>query len=313
MTKAQPGPGKYFVSHNYGDEAALAACVRRRMPDGLEPFMFPAMSVTPDQAISSSLIEAISACGAFVYLDTPLSRGSFWVGFERNIAARLGKSVYAFRPRRLLFPFPRDRRPAVDPIVAVLFNLAVPADVERIQAVREAIWQRYRFEIRGDKWRRLDNDARQMLDSIDGLREKYAAGGVTLLFLSNESLTCGYHDYADPYTFRRAQKDMETPAGHTAEKFAAIDPSRTVTLWLDRPHDAAIEAALVRFDETRWGPYLSVVRRALAEPVRLLAFQDDGALDLNHLDTMLARALAAAIDTDARLAEEFRGRIIAAR
>lgn len=306
MTVAVPGPGRCFISHCYGDAAVLASCLKRKMPGGLEPFVFPAIDVTPDQAISDELIAAITACEGFVYLDSEASRGSFWVGFERNVAARLEKPVHAYHPRRPLFAFSRDRRPVADPIVSVLVNLVVQEDLERLQVVRREIWDRHRYEIRGDKWRRIDNDARQMLDSIEGIRDKYAAGGVTLLFLSTASITNGYHDYADPYTFRRSQKDMETPVGHTAERFAAIDPKRTVTLWLDEPDDAAIEAALPRFALPQWDAYVRVIRHALAEPVRLLAFQRNGDVNRNHLDTMLARCFARAIDSDPRIAAEFR-------
>lgn len=279
----------------------------------MSAFVFPAIAASPRDPVSDKLIAAISDCESFLYLDTPRSRSSFWVGFERNIAARLGKPVYAFRPMRPFFKFVRDRRPAVDPVVAVLCNLCVTADVERLQIVRDKVWDRYRFEIRGDKWRRIDNDARQMLDSTDGLRGKYDIGGVTLLFLSNASITGGFHDYADPYTFRRAQKDMETPIGHTAEKFAVIEQKRTVFVWLETPDVAVIEKSLVRFADSSWQPYVGVIRHALAEDRKLVAFQPDGTIDLSHLDTMLARCFAAAIDSDARLASEFRQALIDAK
>ncbi len=310
MGTLTPGPGVCFVSHSYGDEAALAACMKSTLPGRMRGFVFPAIAVTPLDPVSDRLIAAIRDCEGFIYLDTPRSRGSFWVGFERNVAARLGKAVHAFRPNRPLFKFVRDRRPAVDPVVAVLFNMCVAADLARIQVVRDKVWDRYRFEIRGDKWRRLDNDERQMLDSIDGLRDKYAAGGVTVLFLSNVSITGGYHDYADPYTFRRAQKDMEAPIGHTAEKFAAINPKRTVFVWLEQPDTASIERSLTHFDEVAWRPYVRVIRHALAEERKLVAFQADGSIDLSHLDNMLARCFATAIDSDARVAAEFRHTLI---
>lgn len=302
-----------FVSHCYGDEAMLAACLQHMPEHGLEPFVFPPTDVTPDEAISENLISAIRSCPRFVYLDTVRSRGSFWVGFERNIAARLGKPVLAFHPKGRTGEFVCDDRRAADPVVSILLNMAIPEDVERIQLVRAAIWDRYAFEIRGDKWRRIDNDARQMLDSVDGIRKKYDAGGVTLLFLSNASIAGGFHDYLDPASFRRAQKDMETPHGYTGEKFAVLDPARTVVLWLDEPDLEAIDMALARIQGAGWEPYVRIIRRALTERVKLIAFQDGKRLHLNHLDTMLARALAVAIDSDARIAAEFRCGIASTR
>lgn len=309
MNAAIPGPRSCFISHSYGDEAALAACLAKPLPEGREPFVFPPIEVSPNEAVSDALILAIKGCGGLVYFDTPQSRASFWVGFERNLAARLGKSVYAFRPGAPTLPFLRDERAAVDPIIAVLFNMCVEEDIARIQEVRTTIWDRYNFEIRGDKWRRIDNDARQMLDSIDGMLQKFANGGIALLFLSSRSITSGFHDYVDPATFRRSQMDMETPTGYTGEKFAALDPARTVTLWLDEPEFPAIDEALDRLRGTQWASYVRTIRGALVEPQVLVAFQPDGRPNLNSLDTMLARAFSTALEVDARLAAEFRGRI----
>lgn len=307
-----PGAATCFISHSYGDKKALAACLRRRMPLGSKPFVFPAITVTPDESISSALIDAIRDAAALVYLDTALSRDSFWVGFERNMAARLGKPVYAYHPRRPIFAFTRDRRPAADPIVSVLFNLCVRQDIETIQQIRDIVWDRYSFEIRGDQWKRLDNDARQMSDSIEGLRRKFDAGGVALVFLSTASVCAGYHDYADAYTLRRAQKDMETPIGHTAAKFAALDPDRTLVIWLENPDRAAIEQSLINFDAA-WLPYVQLVRRSLANPHMLIARQSGGAFNLNHLDTMLARCFWSARMSDPTLAGRWRNSVIASR
>lgn len=306
MNATQPTANHAFVSHNYKDDQALAACVRRRFPGGLAPFVYPPRTVTPDEAVSDNLIDAIRACGGFVYLDTALSGGSFWVGFERNIAARLGKHVYAFRPKRPFFAFRRDMTAPADPIVSILFNQCVREDGEKIQTVRQVIWDRFKFEIRGDQWRRLDNDQRQMLDSIPGLQRKFASGGVALLFLSNESICAGHHDYADAYTLQRANKDMETPIGHAAEKFASLEAGRTLVIWLDEPDRARIEAALDRFNPQVWAPYLRLVRAALDEVKKLVVFRAGDRLDMNCLDTMLARCFWTAVNGDPRLAAEFR-------
>jgi hypothetical protein len=300
-----PGPSTIFVSHAYGDADALAACLCRRMPGGAKPVVFPAITVTPDEAVSSALIDAIRSASALVYLDTARSRQSFWVGFERNIAARLGKPVYAFRPRRPLFAVTRDRRPAQDPLVSVLFNLCIADDAAAIQEIRGLVWDRYGFEIRGDQWKHLDNDARQMLDSIDGLRRKFDAGGVALLFVSTASVCASHHDYADPYTMRRAHKDMETPDGHAAEKFAALDAERTLVIWLDRPDRARIEPVLANLGHD-WTPYARIVRASLDDRHRLMARQPNGAFDLNQLDTMLARCFWSARMSDPALAARWR-------
>lgn len=297
-----------FISHKYGDPA-LAACRRARLPRGAAPFVFKQIDADPSVAVTSHLIEAIQACESLVYLDTSMSLSSFWVGFERTYAARLGKPVYAFRRRRIGPSIRPDHAPAIDPLVSVLTNLAVPADNERIQIVRESVWERHRFEFRGDQWRRLDNEPRQMLDSIDGRAEKFARGGIALLFLSNASITDGFFDFVDPFTAHRANLDCETPIGHTEAVFAALPPERTLTIWLDEPDPPRIEAALARLDATRWAGYVRVVRHALAHPRPCVAFQANGDLHRQNLDDMIVRAYWAALQVDASLANAFRGRL----
>jgi hypothetical protein len=306
MDLPQPGTNHCFISHSYRDGASLDACLKQPLPHNWTPFVFPPLTVTPDQAVSHHLLDALTNCDGFVYLDSPVSLGSFWVGFERNMAARLGKPVYAFRHSWLSPDFKPDQRSATDPIISVLFNLCIRADIERIAEIRDLIWDRYRFEIRGDKWRHLDNDARQMFDSREGLQSKQANGGIALVFLSNASICDGYHDYADPFTYRRAIKDSETPTGYTAEKFAALDQNRTLVIWLDPPGAVQIESALQRFPTDTWAPYVSLIRSSLADPNKLVVTQPDGRFDLNHLDTMLARSFWTALQADPKLMAGFR-------
>lgn len=303
--RKRPGPRSCFISHSYGDQSTLTACLKRRFPNGWQPYVFPAIE-TPQQAISEHLIEALTACDGLVYLRAPASLASFWVGFERNMAARLGKPVYAFHPRRPVMAFARDRREPADPIVSVLFNMAVPEDAQSIGKIRDRIWERYRFEIRGDQWTRLDNDARQMIDTESGRAQKLSIGGVILLFLSTASVCNGFHDYLDPFAYRRAIKGMETPAGATAEIFAALAPERTLTLWLDPPDRDRIEETLDALPLERWAPYVSIVRSSLDDPHRLVVQDNDGRLNLYDLDTMLVRATWTAIKADPLLARSYR-------
>jgi hypothetical protein len=305
---AEADQKRCFISHKYGDPA-VDACKRARLPDGAAPFIFEEIAAHPDVAVSSHLIEAIRSCDSLVYLDTPQSLSSFWVGFERTYAARLGKPVHAFRSGLIGSSIVRDTTPAVDPLVSVLFNLAVPADTDRIQIVRRDIWDRHQFEIRGDQWRRLDNEPRQMLDSIDGRARKFERGGVALLFLSNESITDGFFDFADPFTARRAHLDGETPIGHTEALFNALPPERTLTIWLDQPDHARIEAALAGFDQQQWAGYIRVVRGALTHPRPCVAFRADGALHRQNLDDMIVRTYWAALQVNAQLANDFRARL----
>lgn len=305
MDALVPHEDQCFVSHSYQDAATLQACLARRLPHRWRPYVFPPITVTPDQAVSDRLVDAISAAGGFVHLDTPVSAASFWVGFERNMAARLAKPVYAFRPGRRLFSFTRDRKPPIDPLISVLFNLGIRRDVETLAGLRTTVWERYRFEFRGDQWRRLDNDARQMFDSIEGMARKLEAGGAALVLLSNDSVCDGHHDYADALTYHRANKDMETPVGYAAAKFARLDPVRTLVAWLEMPDTTRVGAALARFGPA-WKPYIDVVRKSLDDPHKLVLYRADGGLDRNHLDTMIARCFWAARAADPAAATYFR-------
>lgn len=296
-----------FISHRYADKEVLALCCARRLPGGLKPFVFDAVERSPDFAVTDVLMQHIRACERLVYLDTTLSLDSFWVGFERNYAARLGKPVYAFRPERTWFPFVRDRTPPIDPITSILFNLEIQSDLALVRTIGEEIWNKHRVDFRGVQWRRLDNEPRQMLDSIDDMTVKIAHGGIVLLFLSNASICSDFHDYADPSTFLRARKDFESPQGSTARRFAALPPARVQVVWLDQPDRARIDGALSRLDPTVWQGYVRIVRAALDDKNKCVAFQS-GRPALDEIDGVLVRAFWLAQQADPILAAHFHSR-----
>jgi hypothetical protein len=243
-----------------------------------------------------------------VYLDTTLSLDSFWVGFERNYAARLGKPVYAFRPERAWFPFVRDRTPPMDPIASILFNLAIERDLTLIKTIGEEIWNKHCVDFRGVQWRRLDNEPRQMLDSVDDMNAKFAHGGIVFLFLSNASICGNFHDYADPFTFLRAKRDFESPQGSAARRFAALPPERVQVVWLDQPDRARIDGALARLDPAVWHGYVRIVQAALDDKDKPIAFQSSGKPALDEIDGVLVRAFWLAKQADRVLAAHFRAR-----
>ena len=294
-----------FISHKFGDPV-LARCLKHRMPGGDKPFVFRAIDETPDIAVTDHLLDNIRRRRSLVYLDTPASLASPWVGFERNYAARLDKPVHAFTRAGLGWGFRRDRRPAVDPLVSVLFNLVVQEDAQTIQRLRQKIWDVHRFEFRGDVWRQMDNDVRQMFDTINGIGVKIARGGVAILFLSNASVSAAAHDYADALTHRVAKRDMETALGHTDARFAALPAGRTIVVWLDKPDEQRLQIELLKLDPAMWSNYLRVVRGALADPAPLVAFQPNGDFNRQALNRMIVRTFWTALQTDADMANEFR-------
>lgn len=300
-----------FISHMYGD-AALEACRSARLPDNAEPFIFARVAEAPDVGISSPLMAAIRQADLLVYLDTSESLGRFWVGFERSYAARLGKSVYAFRPDEMrgLFgrPFTRDMSPAIDPLVSLLVNLQVESDVAGMQAVLAAAQKEHNILFGGSRLR-ADDAPRHLLDSVDDMETKLRAGAIALLFLSTVSVESGWHDYADAYTAMRAKKDFDSPTGYTSRRFAALPPERTLVVWLDRPDPARIEAALSRFQPNVWANYIATVRAAANDPMQCAIVGEDGTIDRVQLDNLVARAYWQAMQGDAAIAQDFRAEL----
>lgn len=62
---------------------------------------------------------------------------------------------------------------------------------------------------------------------------------------------------------------MEAPVGYAAEKFARLDPVRTLVAWLEMPDTTRVGAALQRFGPA-WKPYVDVVRKSLDDPHKLV-------------------------------------------
>lgn len=89
--------GKYFISHAYKD-AEIRDRMLARLPNDVEPFIFPPITVKPDEFVSNPMIEAILACDGLIFLRGGYSERSFWVAFERDYALRNGKTVVAYDP-----------------------------------------------------------------------------------------------------------------------------------------------------------------------------------------------------------------------
>ena len=111
--------GKYFVSHSYRD-AAIRDQMIYALPPGVQAYVFPPISVTPDQFVSNNLIEAILACDALIYINEGYSAQSFWVAFERDYALRSGKPVFAYTPTTGAF-MPHSE-PALDLAVFAIYQ-----------------------------------------------------------------------------------------------------------------------------------------------------------------------------------------------
>jgi hypothetical protein len=88
-------PAKCFISHAYADAAARDALIKR-LPTGVTPFVFPPITVRPEEFVSDPLIVAVLGCDGLIYLRGGASDRSFWVALERDYALRAGKKIFAF-------------------------------------------------------------------------------------------------------------------------------------------------------------------------------------------------------------------------
>ncbi|MCB9452657.1 MAG: hypothetical protein H6672_14560 [Anaerolineaceae bacterium] len=75
----------------------------KQLPDSVEPFIFPPISVSPQDFVSNSLIEAILGCDGVIYLEGGYSAKSFWVAFERDYALRAKKTVFRYDAQTMIF------------------------------------------------------------------------------------------------------------------------------------------------------------------------------------------------------------------
>lgn len=140
-------PQSCFISHSYRDQGPLQALLAS-LPREVRPFLFPPITVTPDQLVSNSLINAILANNGLVHLMKGYSERSFWVAFERDYGLRAKRQVFSFDPEppllapdeaspRELYVYPCYARPDHDHIERILrhmthdrhFNVFVDAPV----------------------------------------------------------------------------------------------------------------------------------------------------------------------------------------
>jgi hypothetical protein len=104
MAMIDISPGKYFISHSYKD-AEVRDHMLTLLPEDIEPFIFPPITVTPQEFVSSSLIQGILDCNGMIVFNEGSSAKSFWVAFERDYALRSNKNVFMYTPSENRFEF----------------------------------------------------------------------------------------------------------------------------------------------------------------------------------------------------------------
>jgi hypothetical protein len=248
-------PHKCFVSHSYQDAEALAALLAT-LPPSVEPFLFPAITVTPDRMVSNDLIRALLECPGVIYLKGGKSNQSFWVAFERDYALRAGKPVFAFDPESRTL-----RRDTSAPLHLPVFPSFCDDDSLVVAQALEIMRGERFFDMFDPTCLASAGVFQRTLNSA--LDTRLDQGGYVVLFLSHHS--------AGSYWIR-----AETRRG---TNFLAADGGlRVIPVWLGHPEDSLAEEPPPGWPADH--PYA---------PLRLSQGPYGSGLNMNRVDDLIVR------------------------
>ncbi|MBN2155490.1 MAG: hypothetical protein JW776_05570 [Candidatus Lokiarchaeota archaeon] len=129
---------KVFISYSYKDEIARSELISKLNGRGINPYVFPPITVSPNRLNSNDLIESILHHDSMIYIKGEYSDKSFWVVFERDYAMRAHKEVYSFDPSTMKIE--KSRLPLLD---LPIFPCYIHEDYKKIEAVFEFMRRRY--------------------------------------------------------------------------------------------------------------------------------------------------------------------------
>lgn len=132
--------GKYFIAHSYKDTELRDSLVAG-LPQSIDPYIFPAINVSPIEFASNTVVGALLACDGLIFVNGGHSLTSFWVIFEREYSLRAGKPVYAFTPGvSTVEKYMAAARP-----MKVFFSAAIE-DYSRLEPIQDFMSRRRYFE-----------------------------------------------------------------------------------------------------------------------------------------------------------------------
>ena len=171
-------PATCFISHAYADAVARDTLIER-LPTGVTPFLFPPITVKPEEFVSDPLINAVLANDGLIYLRGGASDRSFWVALERDYALRAGKKVFAFDAAT--GELTRDMGGPLDLAAFASYHREDAAEVRRIA---DFLNQKRHF----DMWLdvadlALGSNIQQSMST--SLSERLARGGYAVIFWSH--------------------------------------------------------------------------------------------------------------------------------
>jgi hypothetical protein len=104
-----------FIAHSYKDSTHIPM-LRRVIGRNVELLEYPPINATPDEYVSSPLIEEITRLKNLILVNGDNAASSFWVWFELTTAKRLGKPTWFYDTDRRTLTRDRsgaERRPEV--------------------------------------------------------------------------------------------------------------------------------------------------------------------------------------------------------
>lgn len=241
-------PGKYFISHSYGD-APVRDRLINHLPPGMVPFVFPPISVRPEEFVSNHLIEAILACDGLIHLQGGNSATSFWVAFERDFALRMGVPVFAAAPGTLVI-----RRDWSEPLDLVLYISYAREDAKQAERIANFLGHERHFN--------AVILSKDIPPTIDWIRQ--IQGEIT------DSIYRGGYQVVLWSKYSSSSKVVEDEIKYALQRASLVDYKRTLFACLD---------------EEPLPPYISKDHHELA--VQL--YGDEILSDTNRLDDLVVR------------------------
>ena len=177
--------GKYFISHSYRD-AEVRERLLKQLPAGMIPFIFPPITVNPQDFVSNHLIEAILSCDGLIYLKGGSSAQSFWVAFERDFAIRNGMPVFAADPTTLVI-----ERDLSDPLDLAVYASYYRKDVEKVINISSFLEEKRSFDFWLDYRDLKINSTGWQSEVANSIADRIDRGGYLLVFWSKLGANSG--------------------------------------------------------------------------------------------------------------------------
>lgn len=214
-------PGRYFISHSYADAETREALIAR-LPAQAKPYIFPPITVEPDEFVSNALIAGIKQCDGVIYLRGGHSARSFWVAFERDYALRAGKPVYAYDPAsgRII---PHEAQPPKLPSYIV----SIPKQYEVVYKVAEFMMRERSCQIWASPLKGEQPSGKETFEKVlrPGIDQTVKQGGYVLVFWSRSMAK----ECAAPGSLRRLEIEHARQYNHAL--FILLDKTPLPPFW----------------------------------------------------------------------------------